>query len=125
MLPKLYFCKGIEHENSPPQADFGGILDTKNISLLRNRALQKSKIPKFSHKIVELSENERNLLFFLVKNINHVLSSNIIIDYIWQEKVVSDNTLRTLIKKLRSKISYDFIKNIRGSGYKIEKYDKH
>jgi len=73
-------------------------------------------------KIIELSENEKNLLFFLVKNINHILNSSVIIDYIWQDKIVSDNTLRTLIKKLRSKISYDFIKNIRGSGYKIEKY---
>ncbi len=76
-------------------------------------------------KIVEISENEKNLLFFLIKNVNHILNSNIIIDYIWQDKIVSDNTLRTLIKKLRSKSSYDFIKNVRGSGYKIEKYDKH
>jgi len=74
-------------------------------------------------KIIELSENEKNLLFFLIKNISHILNSSIIIDYIWQDKIVSDNTLRTLIKKLRSKISYDFIKNIRGSGYKIEKYN--
>ncbi len=74
-------------------------------------------------KIIELSENEKNLLFFLIKNINHILNSSVIIDYIWQDKIVSDNTLRTLIKKLRSKISYDFIKNIRGSGYKIEVYD--
>ncbi len=78
-----------------------------------------------SNKIIDISENEKNLLFFLIKNINHILSTNIIIDYIWQEKIVSDNTLRTLIKKLRSKSNYDFIKNIRGSGYKIEKYDKH
>jgi len=75
--------------------------------------------------IIEISENEKNLLFFLIKNINHILNSNIIIDYIWRDKIVSDNTLRTLIKKLRSKSSYVFIKNIRGSGYKIEKYDKH
>jgi len=75
--------------------------------------------------IIEISENEKNLLFFLTKNINHILNSNIIIDYIWRDKIVSDNTLRTLIKKLRSKSSYVFIKNIRGSGYKIEKYDKH
>ena len=76
-------------------------------------------------KIVDISENEKNLLFFLIKNINHILSTIIIIDYIWQDKIVSDNTLRTLIKKLRSKSDFDFIKNIRGSGYKIAKYDKH
>lgn len=76
-------------------------------------------------KIVDLSENEKNLVFFLVKNINHILSSQVIIDYVWQDKIVTDNTLRTRIKKLRAKISYDFIKNIRGTGYKIEKYDEH
>lgn len=78
-----------------------------------------------SKKIIELSENEKNLLFLLVKNINHILSSRVIIDYVWQDKIITDNTLRTRIKKLRSKIAYDFIKNIRGTGYKIEKYDKH
>ncbi len=78
-----------------------------------------------SEKIVELSENEKNFLFFLVKNINHILSPQVIIDYVWQDKIVTDNTLRTSIKKLRSKINYDFIKNVRGTGYKIEKYDKH
>ncbi len=76
-------------------------------------------------KIVDLNENEKNLLFLLVKNINHTISPQVIMDYIWSDKVVTDNTLRTQIKKLRSKISYDFIKNIRGSGYKIEKYDEH
>lgn len=76
-------------------------------------------------KIVDLNENEKNLLFLLVKNINHTISPQVIMDYIWSDKIVTDNTLRTQIKKLRSKISYDFIKNIRGSGYKIEKYDKH
>ena len=78
-----------------------------------------------NEKIIELSENEKNLLFFLVKNINHILSTSSIIDYVWKEKIISDNTLRTLIKKLRSKSTFDYIKNIRGSGYKIEKYDKH
>jgi len=78
-----------------------------------------------NEKIMELSENEKNLLFLLVKNINHILSSQIIIDYVWEDKIITDNTLRTRIKKLRSKITYDFIKNIRGTGYKIEKYDEH
>jgi len=78
-----------------------------------------------NEKIIELNESEKNLLFLLVKNINHTLNPQIIIDYVWQNKIVTDNTLRTRIKKLRSKIAYDFIKNIRGTGYKIEKYDKH
>lgn len=74
-------------------------------------------------KLIDLNTNEKNLLFLLVRNINHTIHTQTIMDYIWQDKIVNDNTLRTQIKKLRAKISYDFIKNIRGSGYKIEKYD--
>ncbi len=66
-----------------------------------------------SDKIVDLNTNEKRLLFLLVKNINHTLSPQTIMDYIWENRVVTDNTLRTAIKKLRAKISYDFIKNIR------------
>jgi DNA-binding response OmpR family regulator len=34
--------------------------------------------------------------------------------------VVCDNTLRTQVKKLRAKLKENFIKNIRGTGYKVE-----
>ena len=97
--------------------------DSSKIQIGKNQFFDISRRELIDNdKIVELSENEKNLLFFLIKNIDHILNSSIIIDYIWRDKIVSDNTLRTLIKKLRSKISSDFIKNIRGSGYKIQRY---
>ncbi len=74
-------------------------------------------------KIIEFSENEKNLIYYLVKNLNHIIHSNTLMDYVWDKKIVNSNTLRTQIKKIRSKISYDFIHNIRGTGYKIETYD--
>jgi len=108
-INKIVFPKDLEKIQIGPQQFF---------DLSRRELISENSI-------IDISENEKSLLFFLVKNINHILSSNIIIDYIWRGKLVSDNTLRTLIKKLRSKSSYDFVKNIRGSGYKIENYDKH
>jgi DNA-binding response OmpR family regulator len=72
--------------------------------------------------LVDLSENEKKLIYFLVKNLNHVADNNSIMDYVWDNKIVNSNTLRTQIKKIRSKISYDFIHNVRGTGYKIEEY---
>lgn len=74
-------------------------------------------------KIVDFSENEKNLIYYLVKNLNHIVDSNTLMDYVWDDKIVNSNTLRTQIKKIRSKISYDFIHNIRGTGYKIEEYN--
>ena len=74
-------------------------------------------------KIIDFSENEKNLIFYLVKNLNHVVHSNTLMDYVWDDKIVNSNTLRTQIKKIRSKLSYDFIHNIRGTGYKIEEFN--
>ena len=73
-------------------------------------------------KLVDFTENEKNLLYYLVKNLNHIISSETLMDYVWDNKIVNSNTLRTQIKKIRAKISYDFIHNIRGTGYKIESY---
>lgn len=79
----------------------------------------------YKDEVVELKQHEKNLLYLLVKNIGLILSPNIIKDYVWDEKNVCDNTLRTQIKKLRAKLNENFIINIRNSGYKINKYDKN
>ncbi len=71
---------------------------------------------------VELTPNEKYFLEILVKNIGQVVNMETLKDYIWEEKSVCDNTLRTQVKKLRAKLKENFIKNVRGSGYKIEKY---
>jgi len=70
---------------------------------------------------VELTPNEKYFLEILVKNIGQVVDMETLKDYIWEEKSVCDNTLRTQVKKLRAKLKENFIKNVRGSGYKIEK----
>ncbi len=83
--------------------------DKKNMRLLYN------------NKEVELSKNESLILNLLVNNINTTVDSDTIIEYVWDHKNICQNTLRTQMKKLRSKLNTDFIKNIRGRGYKIEK----
>ena len=70
---------------------------------------------------VELTNNEKYFLELLFQNIGQLVDSETIKDYIWEDKSVCDNTLRTQVKKLRSKLKINFIKNVRGSGYKIEK----
>jgi DNA-binding response OmpR family regulator len=75
----------------------------------------------YKNEEVELTPNEKYFLEILVKNIGQVVDIETLKDYIWEEKTVCDNTLRTQVKKLRSKLKENFIKNVRGSGYKIEK----
>ena len=72
---------------------------------------------------VILNTQEKELLYLLIKNIGTAISPEIIKNYVWEEKDVCDNTLRTKIKKLRSKLEDNFIINIRNIGYKIEKND--
>lgn len=71
---------------------------------------------------IDLKQHERNLLYLLVKNIGTILSPSVIKDYVWDDKDVCDNTLRTQIKKIRAKLKDNFIINVRNAGYKIEKY---
>lgn len=82
--------------------------DVKNMSLYLDGAR------------VDLNKQERCLLYLLVKNIGSAVSSDIIKDYVWDEKDVCDNTLRTQIKKIREKLKENFIINVRNIGYKIE-----
>lgn len=74
----------------------------------------------FKENEVMINKQEQNLLYMLVKNQGSTVSPEIIKDYVWDDKDVCDNTLRTFIKKMRSKIKDNFILNVRNHGYKIE-----
>jgi len=77
----------------------------------------------YNDEIVDLNSQEKELLYLLIKNMGVAVKPELIKDYVWEEKNVCDNTLRTKIKKLRTKLNENFITNIRNIGYKIEKYD--
>jgi len=68
---------------------------------------------------VALSPRERRLLYLLMKHRGRTVSKESIKSYLWDEQEVCDNTLRTTVKKLRSKLEEDVIENLRGSGYRI------
>lgn len=70
---------------------------------------------------VKLSVNEQKFLYLLARNIDVTLGNEQIENTIWPDEVVVDNTLRTLIWRLRNKLDYDFIQNVTGIGYKIVK----
>ncbi len=71
-------------------------------------------------KEVHLNDKERSLIYLLLKNRSSTVSKESIKIYVWDDKDVCDNTLRTKIKKLRDKLEENFIKSLRGSGYKID-----
>jgi DNA-binding response OmpR family regulator len=96
--------------------------NTNKIRITDNYSFDIKKLKLFyKNEEVELTPNEKYFLEILVKNINNVVDSETIKNYVWEEKAISDNTLRTQVKKLRNKLKENFIKNVRGCGYKIEK----
>lgn len=68
---------------------------------------------------VQMPKNEAKLFFLLVSNIEKVVSYEVIENYVWGEKSMSNEALRMTIKKIRAKTDADLIKNISSVGYRL------
>ena len=78
---------------------------------------------KVEGKHIKLTTTEFKILEQLLKKPGYVSTRNKILDSLWgNEKIVEERTVDVHIKHLRAKLGSagDFIKNIRGVGYKIE-----
>lgn len=68
----------------------------------------------------ELTVKEELLLALLVKNVNHFVRNEQIIQEVWQNDEVNSSTLRALVKRIRDKLCYDnAIVNLKNRGYKL------
>jgi DNA-binding response OmpR family regulator len=79
-----------------------------------------------AEQVVQLTAREYSLLEYLMRNVEHTLSSSQIIDHVWnQEYDGMSNIVQTYIKQIRTKIDREFpdekplIQTIRGFGYKL------
>lgn len=73
--------------------------------------------------LVDLSPKEYELLTYFVKNANHALERQQILDAVWGYEFYGDpRTIDSHVKNLRSKLGDvgDLIKSVRGFGYKLE-----
>jgi len=78
---------------------------------------------KVDGKKIELTSTEFKILQVLASKPGWVFSRDKILDYLWgREKAVLDRTVDVHVKNLREKLGVagQFIKNVRGVGYKIE-----
>jgi DNA-binding response OmpR family regulator len=82
-----------------------------------------SHVAKVNNVEIELSFKEFELLKYLIKNKKIALSREQILNDVWDYDYFGDaRTVDTHIKKLRAKLgdAGDYIKTIRGLGYKFE-----
>jgi DNA-binding response OmpR family regulator len=99
-----------------PKEGIGTVLKVGNLELDVN-----SFEVKNGNKVIELSRKEFALLEYLMRNAGKVVSKENIIAHVWDyESDILPNTVEVFIGYLRDKIGGNFIKTVRGFGYKIE-----
>ncbi|MGB3368693.1 MAG: response regulator transcription factor [Acidaminobacteraceae bacterium] len=111
-------CKNLLKRVDGMVGNENGILNIKNIEI----NLMSYEVSIDGEKLT-LSPKEYELLLFLVKNKNKVMTREILLDNIWGYDYVGDlRTVDTHIKKLRNKLGdcSDYIKTIIRAGYKFE-----
>ena len=91
-------------------------LKIKNISIdIDSKMVMKDNTP------IILTQKEYELLLFLVKNKNRLVSNPIIEEQLWNnEEYINSNVIQVTVYNLRKKLGKDFIKSSRGFGYKID-----
>ncbi len=70
-------------------------------------------------KVVKLTKKEKALLSILIDYQDQVVSFVDIEFLLWSDKVVTSNTLRSLVRRLREKLKYRFIKTHATQGYRF------
>jgi len=72
--------------------------------------------------IITLSQYQSQLLNILIKNKNRIVTYSEIENEIWYDKVMTADSLRTLVRKTRKLVGKEVIENISKTGYKINLY---
>jgi len=69
---------------------------------------------------IKLTKKENAFIRLLVAQLGTVVDFEQAINYVWDSKGATDNSVRTLVWRLRSKLPTDVIKNASGIGYYLE-----
>lgn len=75
------------------------------------------KILRKNGKIIDFTKTEAKLFYLLISNINKIVNYSAIENFVWNDKFMSNEALRMVVKKIRIKTQNDIIQNISGVGY--------
>ena len=79
---------------------------------------------KYNGKETELTRNEFRILYYFFTNPNRIITKDELLEKLWNDKYyLDDNILSVNINRLRKKSKelgiVDFLKNVRGQGYRL------
>ncbi len=78
-----------------------------------------NKIIRHEDKVIKLQKKEIMFLELLIQNKHRVVTYDELQDAIWQDDIMTDGALKTLVGSLRQKLPKQCIKNLSGIGYKL------
>jgi len=107
-LEKLLYSK---RDSKKPIVNFGG---DYFINIEKNEIF-------YQNEKIKLTKKEKKILKLLVAKIGDVINFSQAIEYVWDNNKATENSIRTLVWRLRGKLPTDIIKNASGIGYYIEK----
>lgn len=73
---------------------------------------------KHNHEII-LTQKEKLLLTLFINNLSKTVTTQMIHEYVWENKEIEAVSMRSIIHKLQKKLKSGMIVNIRGVGYKM------
>ncbi len=73
--------------------------------------------------LVSITKREKQFISLLIENKHDITKNEEIKNKLWDNEEISDERLRTFIKRLRKKTAKELIKNIPGQGYLISPND--
>lgn len=79
----------------------------------------------YNNNSVTLTKKQLQILTLLCENIGIVVDFEKFRSYVWNNEPVDNATIRAEISRFRKSLKEDFISNIKGVGYKINKYYSH
>ncbi|KMY51370.1 response regulator transcription factor [Peribacillus loiseleuriae] len=85
-----------------------------------------ARIVKRENEIIELTKKEFDLLLLLMKNVNRVLTREVLLEEVWgYDALIETNIVDVYISYLRAKVDRpdqdSYIQTVRGSGYVLRK----
>lgn len=68
---------------------------------------------------IKLTKKQISFLELLFNNSNRIVTYSEIEEYVWDDDVMTENSIRSLVKNLRKKLPKNLIENLSGIGYKL------
>jgi DNA-binding response OmpR family regulator len=96
---------------------------SKHVNLSKNYSFSlETNTLFYNSEAQQLTKKKLEIIRYLTINIGIIINIDTLREYIWDNEPVSDATIRTELNRLKKVLKEDFIKNIKGVGYTIDRY---